>query len=205
MLVLFFWEVIILNREVIDAKYKKARSNLFLVVILSAVNVVLALMNADLTFLFAAIIPSLFIEMGRLFSEELGNQILFYIGVILAFMGVAIYGLCYILSKKYKALILVALILFSIDSLFLLWMIASEFDISSIIGIIFHVWVITCLASGVKAWADLKRISFIELTSKNNIEQTEINNKKCPFCEKVNDETAIFCQFCGGSLQEKVE
>ena len=162
-----------MNREDIEAKFKKARSNLFLVVILSAVNVVLALMNADLTFLFAAIIPSLFIEMGRLFSEELGNQIWFYIGVALAFMGVAIYGLCYTLSKKYKALILVALILFSIDSLFLLWMVSSEFDISSIIGIVFHIWVIMCLASGVKAWAALKRISFIELTGKNNLEQTE--------------------------------
>ena len=157
-----------MKREDIEKNFNKGRSNLFLVVLLTSVNVVLRLTNTDISFLFAANLPSFFIDIGKYLSEESGNQILFNIGVLLAFAGIAIYGLCYVLSKKYNAWLLVALVIFPIDTLFLLFLLTLDFNFGGIIGIGFHAWVIYNLACGVKAWSDLKKLPVNELPEENN-------------------------------------
>jgi len=178
-----------MNREDIERKFEKSRTISLWAAIFSVINLVLGLVNVDLMFLFGAIMPRYIIEFGRYFSEYFGNQLLFIIGVILAFMGIAIYGLCYALSKKYKAWILVALVLFTIDSLVLiLWSSSLSFDFVLLFGIIWRFWVIFRLASGVKAWLDLKKAPLVVLTSQNNIEQYEENQDENSQPEDVQND-----------------
>ena len=160
-----------MNRESIEKKFNSSRSNLLLVTVLTAVNVILTLMDSDVSFLFAANLPAFFIELGGWLFEETGIQLFFIMGTMAAFAGIALYALCYILSKKYKAWILVALIIFPIDTLLFIYILTQDFGIDLLIGLGFHAWIIFCLASGVKAWSDLKKLPPDEPTDQDTDEQ----------------------------------
>lgn len=141
----------------VETKFAKSRSNLLLVVALSTVNVILMLINSGIYFLFSAAFPIFSIELGQIISEESGNSAYYTIGIAVAFLAIAFYGTCYLLSKRYKAFILVALVGFVIDTILLLWLSILEIDISMIIDMIIHAWVIYYLAIGVRAWLGFRK------------------------------------------------
>lgn len=141
----------------IETKFAKSRSNLLLVVAFSAVNVILLLINSGTYFLFSAAFPIFSVELGQILSQELGISAYYTIGIVVAFLAIAFYGICYLLSKRYKAFILVAFIGFVIDTILLIWFSILEIDISMIIDIIIHAWVIYYLVIGVRAWLGLRK------------------------------------------------
>ncbi len=93
--------------------YKGGRSTLLAVVILTAVNVFLACIDAHYSLLFSAILPQIAVGFAQNFSGFEQFLIIF----IFAMIPVLLLGICYLLSKKDWKWMLVASILMSIDAL----------------------------------------------------------------------------------------
>ena len=100
-------------------KLNKARSNLLLVVGFSAVNLLLAAVGANLHFLFSATFPEMVFYFFQGMAEEMNSNAVLAIGLAIALIGILGYFLCWLLGKRWRAFILVALIFFSIDCLLL--------------------------------------------------------------------------------------
>ena len=129
-------------------RYRNGRANLLILALLTAVNIVLILIESDVTFLFSATSPTLVFYIA---SYLYGSAA----GAIAAFSIVAIFLLCYFMSNKHHGWIVAALILFIADCLVLAYFIyAYGFDTSYLIDIAFHVYVLATLIMG--AVADVK-------------------------------------------------
>jgi len=145
------------EREKLEKKFSTSRNNLLAVIVFTVVNIVLALFDAGIAFLFSAMIPTTIIEIALYLSEP--GSVLFGIAVFIVFLILASYTVCYFASKKIKAFILVALIFFAGDVVFLLWLLVQEeLNFALILQAAFHVWVTYYLLLGVKSWARLKKL-----------------------------------------------
>lgn len=131
--------------------FGRARNNLLLVVAFTTINLILAAFESGFFFLFSATMPTIIFEF-------IGAPV----GIILAFGGVLIYLICWLLAKKYRAFILVALILFSIDTIvffILLFGVMAAFEIGYLLEIAFHAWVMFYLITGTMAWVRLMKVT----------------------------------------------
>ena len=147
-------------------KFKRARGNLMLVVIFTAINLLLALLNTGYYFLFSATAPQFIFEICRLVAQELNNNVFTIIGIFSAFLIIALYFIFFLLSKRIRAFMLAALIFFSIDSLLFVYVFfLGAFDISMILDIVFHGFIMFSLINGVMAWSKLHHISDAEITA----------------------------------------
>ncbi|MCL2817149.1 MAG: hypothetical protein FWD39_02020 [Clostridiales bacterium] len=141
-------------------KFTQSRNFLLIVVAFTAVNLLLFAFEADWYFLFSATVPLFIAGFGQGLAEESANNGFFILGLILAFAVVAAYFACWLFANRARALILVALILFGIDCLGLLWLMSIVgFDASFILDIVFHGWIIFSLISGTAAWSKLRGVS----------------------------------------------
>jgi len=145
------------KRGNIEKTLENSRKNLLLVIVFSLINVLLSLFNSTVTFLFSASFPWYVLEFGKTLAQEFDSSLLVTIAAIISFVAISLYGICYLLAKKHRIFILFALILFSLDTLFLLWTITLGFDASVLIDIAFHAWVMYYLIADTKAWLDLKK------------------------------------------------
>ncbi len=137
-------------------KYGVARGNLLLTVILTVINIVLSALNASVYLLFSASIPYIIASVGsglmydREFAAEMGatEEMIPVIFTVLLIVGLVLtvpYFLCWLFSKKHYGWMIAALVLFSLDTLFLLF----NFDISLILDLLIHAWVLYYLIMGV--------------------------------------------------------
>lgn len=155
-------------------KYRAARSNLLLAAVFTTVNILLLLTKDFTYFLFSAAIPYLIADLGMYIcgkypeefyidgyeGAEFFNDTVFYVLLAIAFVIIAFYVLCYVFSSKGRVgWLIVALVAFSIDTLVMF----SQYNLaSSIIDIIFHIYVIVFLVLGIKAHFELKKIEKAE-------------------------------------------
>ncbi|MCL2672034.1 MAG: hypothetical protein FWF10_08355 [Clostridiales bacterium] len=145
-------------------KFKRARSNLLLVVIFTAANLLLTAFNAGVYMLFSATGPQFVFEVGRGLAEEFQSTAFLVAGLIIAFISIGLYFLCWLLAKRRRAFILVALIFFCIDCLlFVLLLLSGGFEVSYLLDIVFHGWILFSLISGTRAWAKLRGVSAEDL------------------------------------------
>ena len=148
------------NRSDMEKRLNLARSNLLVVIIFSAINIALVLLNTNITFLFTATCPTLIVQIGQLASEEARNSTILWIAGAISAVIVLLYTMCYFLSKKRGVFMMIALILFTIDTLVLVWLLTLGFDSSVLFDIAFHIWVLYYLIVGTKAWLNLKKMPF---------------------------------------------
>lgn len=127
------------------AKYEIARTNLILMIVLTLINVIFAVIGLDYMMLFSATVPYLFATIGTI--EEFSAFLV--PGLVLALIGIGMYFLCWLLSKKHYAWMIVALVLFSFDTLAMMGMYLFAGDFSGIIDVIIHIWVLYYLIIGV--------------------------------------------------------
>lgn len=85
-------------------------------------------------------------------------QIFAIVGVIISIISLGIYFICYYFSKNHYGFIITALVLFSIDLLILLYWSIGALDLSYLIDIAFHAWVIYYLIIGTRAGAMLRKL-----------------------------------------------
>lgn len=131
--------------------YATARSNLLLVVAFTAVNVILRLVSADMYFLFSASTPMAFLDIITVMEATE----LLPIAVAWAFIIIGFYLLCWFLSKKRTGWMIVAAVMFAVDTLVLL----ALYDIvAMIIDLLMHVWVLYYLISGSVSAVRMKKM-----------------------------------------------
>lgn len=142
-------------RDEVQMKYNRCRANLLLVLIFTVVNL-FSVTFADRYFLFSATIPMLFPLGASGLAAELETDAAAYliVGFTIGLILTVPYLLCWIFSKKRVGWMVAALVLFSLDCLFLL----VTFDLGMIADILIHAWVMFYLITGVIHGFKLKKM-----------------------------------------------
>lgn len=141
-------------------KFEKARSNLLTVIAFTVINLLLRAFNSDFYFLFSLTVPQCTFEVCRDLAEELQNNAFIITGLAIVFVVILSYFLCWFFAKRIRAFILVAFILFSIDSLvFVIIILTTKFDASYLIDIAFQGVILFYLFNGVIAWIKLRGVN----------------------------------------------
>jgi len=159
------------QRAFYEQKYRTSRMNLLLVVAFTAINLILLVTNSNSYFLFSAFIPYFIASIGMLlcgrFPEEyyedgfadmtfLGGSV-FAVILIIAFVITLLYLLTWFMSSKNRsAWLIVSLVLFSLDTLGMLFI--GGISVDSILDVLFHAWVIYYLIIGINAAKKLKEL-----------------------------------------------
>lgn len=164
-------ETVNIEREKHLKKFNSARSNLLIVIVFTFVNMILLMTNANRYFLFSASIPYAITDLGmylcgkypaEYYGADYSAMEFWGTGVFVAFLVIAIlilglYLLCWFMSKKQKsAWLIVALVMFALDTLAMFVLYGVSADI--VIDIVFHVWAVYYLVIGVMAQSKLKKM-----------------------------------------------
>lgn len=136
-------------RAVAEHKYNSARGNLILMIVLTIVNVFLLFFGSDAFLLFSATVPYFSAATGMYAMTEVGVSSAF-IAVCFGFAAVSIiaYVLCWILSKKHYGWMIAALVMFIVDTGAMALMYLTAQDVSGILDVLIHAWVLYYLISG---------------------------------------------------------
>ena len=156
-------------------RYRSARGNLLVMVIMTAVNIGLSVANSGRAFLFRAFLPELAIDF---FSD-----IVPWAGFTIAALLLGLYLLCWALSKKQSAWMTAALVLFAMDTAVFLALFASiclagKFAFGMLLEVAFQAWVLYYLIIGVLAAKELKDMPEAELIA-------QVEPLPCPAQESV--------------------
>ena len=141
-------------------RYNAARRDLLIIIAFTVINCFATLTNTY--FLFSAFIPMAFIQAALYIRSdeyladvpEIDPQdfavvadILGFIFIAIAVIGILLYLMCWLFSKKRRGWLVVALVLFSLDTAFLL----LNFETGAIVDIVFHGYIMYSLVTGVIA------------------------------------------------------
>ena len=134
------------------------RYSLLLILIFTVVNLVLLLVDSDRYFLFSASGPYYFTAFGIGMDSALSGGIgTFTItALVISLLILAVYLLCWILSKKRTGWLTAALVLFCVDTVGLLFL-SYIFETSNLLDFLLHAWAIYSLANGVYCAGKLKK------------------------------------------------
>jgi len=168
--------------------FSRSRANLLAVVGFTIINIFLVLFQADWQFLFSATIPTLLAAFGVLLSYEGLGVIGLVIGAVLALLGTGFYLLFYFLSKKYRVFILIAMVLFAIDTLIFLVFALAVADAGAFIDLAFSGWVMYYLIIGTIAWAKLRNVSAEEVEAAHQSVANEEANTALNEISKVDSD-----------------
>lgn len=157
-----------MQRQLLTSRYSAARSNLLFMILFSVVNILMLASNSGMYFLFSASVTYLLTDLGMalcgMYPDEYYEGIegiffldkaVFVVLLIISLLILAIYMLCWIFSKKNRCgFLIAALVLFSIDTVIML----LNYGFSSIIDLVFHIWMIVILSMGISAHYKLKKL-----------------------------------------------
>ncbi len=141
-------------RLLAEEKYKVARANLLVMIGFTMLNIILALTGSSYMMLFSATFP--YVMAGAASVSE--SQIVLIVCLSLAVVALGLYFLCWIFSKRHYGWMIVALVLFSLDTLILAGVYLRAKDTSGILDVVFHIWVLVHLARGIKYGHQLKTL-----------------------------------------------
>lgn len=158
------------QRELLEAKRKNSTHNLLIVAIFTLINVVLLIAQSNTYFLFSASIPYALVDYSMFlcgmypeeFYSSLGEVVFldntfFVIAVVLAVLIILLYFLSWLFAKKNKiGWMIFALIFFVLDTVAMLDYFGINADM--VVDIVFHVWVIYSLATGILNHYKLKKL-----------------------------------------------
>ena len=152
-------------RQITEAKYKRSRANLLLVIVFTVVNLFTVtfgntyfLFSANLPMLFPAVAAEIAADAEYLLSlglmPEDGTAVVI-VGLILGLVLTVPYLLCWIFSKKRPGWMVAALVFFSIDCLVLLGL----YNLTDVLfDLLIHGWVMFYLITGVTHGFKLKKM-----------------------------------------------
>lgn len=142
------------QRKIYTQKFNSARTNLLLVLVLTLVNIILLIAGSETFMLFSASIPYYAVCLPVVWGEFE----LFVAGCILAAVLLVIYFLSWLLSKKRPGWLVVALVMFILDTLALIGFYLLAEEISGIMDVVIHIWVLYYLVNGIFAARKLKNM-----------------------------------------------
>lgn len=127
-----------MNRKRTPGVYQTARANLLLMMVLTAVNVAMALLGEDTYFLFTNFAAYILAAYAGAFYAFTGDGGYLVVGIVLALLVLAVYLLCWLLSRKRRGWMVTVLVLFGLDTVLLLLSALSDLMVSSILDILLH-------------------------------------------------------------------
>jgi len=144
--------------------FNRSRSNLLLVVAFTTINLFLFITGSTISFLFSAIIPRVILMRADALAWSHNNDVLWLGGIVLAFSCVFIYCLCWMMAKRQRVWILIALIFFSIDAVVFTYFLfiglaAGIFELFVLIEVAFYGWIMYYLITGTIAWSKLRHVT----------------------------------------------
>lgn len=142
-----------LTRAEAQLKYDRARHNLLAMIVLTLINLVLLALDTGTMFLFSASVPYILVAFGIYSGFPL---ILAVFGVIAA-IAMVLYFLCWLLSKKRPGWMVLALVLFILDTVLMVAFYFPFQGFSDIFDLLIHVWVLYYLILGTKYGFKLKK------------------------------------------------
>ncbi len=142
------------ERERFQAKVSSARSNLLLMIVFTIVNIGLLLGNAGVFLLFSASVPYFAVSVG-VASESTPVLVITIIFAASILLG---YFLCWLGSKKNHGWMIAALVLFILDSIIMILAYLLMADISGILDVAIHAYVLYYLIMGIKYSRRLKTL-----------------------------------------------
>lgn len=128
----------------LEQKYNTARLNLLLMIGLTVVNLVLLFTGSDVMMLFSATVPYI----AAVFAVSPGWNVFFPFFIGFAVVIILLYLACWFFSKKHPAWMIVALVMFVIDTLVMAAMYIAAGDSSVVMDILLHLYVLFYLISG---------------------------------------------------------
>lgn len=140
-------------RAIAEQKYSTARANLLLMSILTVINTVLLLAGSSYMLLFSATVPYLSVAFGLAFDGGL-----LYAFIAVAVINIALYLASWQLSKKNYGWMILALVLFILDTIIMGGMYLLVEEASGILDVLIHAWVLYYLIIGVKYGKKLKNM-----------------------------------------------
>lgn len=146
------------QRAIAQSKYASARSNLLMVVALTAINLIFSAAQTDIYFLFAADLPLFVTDFGQILFAETNSLPILIVFVLIGILLSVPYLVCWHFSKKHYGWMIGALVYFAFDCAFLLLLFLLSFEVSLLIDIAFHAWVLFYLVLGVKYGKQLKAL-----------------------------------------------
>ena len=157
--------------------YGGARSSILAILLFSVINI-FSIAFGDSYFLFSSYITQLLVFEGLYASTEMQDSMFLVIFFVMAVISVIPYLLCFLFSKKRTGWMIVAAVLFSIDTAiffydFVVYLLLGYY--SGIVDAIFHVWALVSIIRGVV------------FAKKMKIEQQEIALATAPCEEYVSD------------------
>jgi len=144
-------------------KFNKVRNSLKAVLIFTVINLVLTVLDVGIYFPFSATAPLIFVELGRIGAEGNPGSIVFIVCLGLALGCILLYLACFLLTKRWRIFVFVALVLFILDTLSLGWLIwlafsTDSFELSVLLDVAFHIWILFSLIQGSIAWIKLRGV-----------------------------------------------
>jgi len=152
-------------------KYQSARINLIFIAALTAINIVMLATGGDSYFLFSANIPYLLVFFGMMNTGMLPDEFyeggkdtyqfldpaVFTVLLVISLVIVALYVVFFVLSSKRRvAWLIAAEVFFVLDTLAMFAF--YGFDLSMIIDIAFHIYVVVSFAMGISAEYKLRAL-----------------------------------------------
>lgn len=138
-------------------KFNAAVGNLYMLIVFTSINLILTAVGSNIMFIYSVPLP--------LFAFTLLNDggIGTVIGLFIAVVCIGVYLTIALLSKKVRSLIVVALCLYSIETIVLAIMllgllVSGEFGSGFIVQSVFGVIILVSLIGGVTAWAKLRHL-----------------------------------------------
>ncbi len=136
-------------------KLAVARSNLILMIALTAINVVFFAIGTETMLLFSATVPY-FIAIVGFVSE---SAAVLTVSLVITAVILLLYLLCWIFSKNNYGWMVAALVLFSIDTAAMVMLYVTAKDFTGVLDVLIHIWVLYYLIIGVKYGRKLKNIT----------------------------------------------
>lgn len=150
--------------------FRNSRFNLLLLVAFTLVNIILVIAKSDMYFLFSATVPYYLAVYGLFWTGHLPDEVpegqeiqylsdsFLVVMLVIAAVILVLYLLFFFLSKKHYGFLIAALVFFAIDCVYMAYTIFSVgFEVSSLIDLAFHAWVLYYLISGVIAGVKLRK------------------------------------------------
>ena len=139
-----------------------ARSSLLVVLIFTVVNLAMLLLDSGRYFLFSASVPYYLTAFGMGMDIGLGVDgigTFTMVALVISAVILALYLVCWLLSKKRAGWLVVALVAFALDTLALLgFSMALEILTENVMDFVFHGWVIVELIQAISANGKLKKL-----------------------------------------------
>lgn len=174
-------------------KYKNARATLLLVIAFSLINVFAYF--AGSYFYFSSRIALVLVAIGDLVDNSIGTSLFKIIFGALAIASLVPYLLSWIFSKKKAGWMIVALVLFSVDTLVLLIDVPSIIangGYTIIIDVVIHAVVLFELAVGVKAGYSMKKEAITAAEQAQTLQEENSLNNDTSVAEEGKKRSIVF-------------